>query len=281
MTPLLSALLAGVGKALPAIGSALAGGARWVWTNRRWTFPVLLPALALVVVLAWWAWHEHARAVQAEQDLRAQVQRERREDELSRKGYTLLARARLQADVEADKDRLAGENADLAAQLKASDAELGKTRTLLVAALRGKPAPVVTPRPDKPGDEQKPPVLRQGDEVELGADLVVREEKAGAGFLEGNLFGIRKLDGAKIVQPFSKATTWATAPAAVCPAAPPPPQTSVYGLAGGTANSAGATYQGGAQVTHKRWAAAAAVGPDPAGKGVAITVLGGFRFSSF
>lgn len=261
MGALISALFSAAGK-------TLAGAARWVWTHRRWTLPVLVPALALVLVLGWTAWHYRAQAIQAEQDRRAEDQRQAREAELERRGY-LVARAAAQAEAEKAAAELEAKSKELAEQRARAAKELGKLQTKLAAALAGQPSPI--------SDD-----VTAGEPIALGADLEVVEEKAGAGVVLGTLFADRVSDGKRLVtQPLRRDATWVVTARKECPAAPEPPRTSVYGLLGGTANSAGATYQGGAQVTHRRWAGAALVGPDPAGAGLTITVAGGFRFFSF
>jgi hypothetical protein len=250
---------------LSALGRALAGAARWVWTHRRWTLPVLLPALALVALLGWGWWSEHARRVGAEQDLRAEVQRQAREAELTRMGYLVATAAR-----QADADRATLGLAAVRAQRDELEAKVGPFRTRLAAARRGKPGPAGgPPRPDQPGDEARPVLLRAGDELALGADLEVVEEKSGAGVVLGTLFVNRAADGARLsTQTFRRDTSWVTVPREACPAAPEPRELRIGAVGGGYAGKAGASWLVGGQVLYRdRWTLAGAGGP---GAGVAL-----------
>lgn len=261
---MLTTILSLASKALPALGGAAAGAGRWLWTNRRWTLPVLLPALALVVLLSWLLWREHRRAVAAEQDLQVESQRQAREDTARRMGYPVAYVARRQAEVEAAAQRLAVENASLAAENKKADRELGEARTLLAAALRGKAAPVEgSPRPDRPGDEAKPVALRAGDELALGADLQLRQGvTAGEVVILGNLFADRRLDGVRLAtQAYDHAATWATLPHRECPSAERR-DLRIGAAGGGQAGPGGVGWLAGGQLLYRsRWTLTGAGGP--------------------
>jgi hypothetical protein len=71
-------------------------------------------------------------------------------------------------------ERLVSEDPELRRRLERTERELGKTRLELAARIRAEPGPAQV-------------AVAKGDQLELGADLVVRETKGGAYLLEGTL----------------------------------------------------------------------------------------------
>jgi hypothetical protein len=178
-----------------------AGAAAWAWSHRT------LVLGALVVVLALAGLRSCQRAERAEAGAAAAAARTAGEARAEAVGVP-VAHQVPQAAVDEAGERAKRENPALRAQLAAAEKELGRLRLELVAHIGAAPAPAQVP-------------VAKGQQLRLGADLVVAASPDGAHLLEGTLEA-RLVPGGELVlrQPYSGPVTWAVTavPAAGCPA---------------------------------------------------------------
>jgi hypothetical protein len=215
----MTALLSVLGKLLPAIGGVLARGARWVWTNRRWTLPVLLPALAVVLFLGWLAWHEHQRAERAELAVVAAAARSSEEAAARRAGVPVVERvppAELARRIEAAERGNAELQLSLARARQAVPGArvVGKTSAAVEGAAGGRPRPQDAPpsssgaagpsaagAPALPAGGTCPPcLLAAGDGLRLELEGAQIRGPAGGRYLAGTLAARRVVDGEQLLR---------------------------------------------------------------------------------
>ncbi|WP_242394864.1 hypothetical protein [Anaeromyxobacter oryzisoli] len=211
-------MIASVRAVLEAARPGAARAARWAWEHRT------IVLAALVLLLAAVGLRSCRRAEHAEGQAAAAATRSAGEARAEAAGIPVVHEVP-SAQVAEERARLEREDPVLRDELARAERELGKLRAELVARAQAAPAPVTAaPRPPQAaGEPSRPTVLLQGDQLRLGADLVVARAPSGAHVLEGTLYANRDSDGALLVrQTISSPVTVAveaTSAAASCQAA--------------------------------------------------------------
>lgn len=178
----------------------------WTWRNRTAVLAVLVVVFALLFVRAC------GHAERAEAAAAAAASRAAGEARADVAGVPVV-RVVTQAVVDEAGERAKREVPELRAELERTKKALGKLRLEMVARVQATPGPALVP-------------VAKGQQLRLGADLVVAETAEGAFVMQGTL-DARTLPAGDLVlrQPFAS-------PVTVALRAPPPPPAAPLGVSG-------------------------------------------------